>query len=617
MTTNRRRKLDTRELAASAGIPYTAALRASQAGLGILDDATPPADWRSLDHLPFVFAILRDRDEHGIGDELVVFDRAGNRVAEMTVPHVPTEQLLADYADAFAAMLVQGSPAHLQLENVVRLGRPDLLFHRLGYDPLSLSFWQQWSDGSYRCVGTASDYTHSVTVTPLDVEDGDLPRVRIVVTEHPDTVVLDHIHTGLTTKSATALRDSDQEKLRGYLDEYGYVTAGGYWTELPHGVLYRRANPGHLAERDWWRKAKVRLLRDVSCTSPGRVGEPPHVYRLGEVVEMHQSGYEGREVRRDNWWSSTDIDYANILDADAVETVEILEDRPPTWAEAALDAVAVTALLDQHHPGAAEAAAAWAAAGLLVTEDVDGLIIRTPAPERRKVGRIRRDYWHGNTHRKPYEAITNAEASMWASFPKLAALPLDPVAAAAPNQEQRDAVETVAPIAAETPTTAQPAPAGPGIEGEVIVHGYPPEGLVKLESPVGRELGPLPHHFKHSHTGFSWGYGGSGPADLARSVLIAVLGERARCAECDGTGRVVGHVEGREWRTVPFDPAQHRPDDAEVCLGCDKGISFPPGVRYQDFKAEYVALWPQEEEFEISAADVRAWIESATTAAQN
>lgn len=33
------------------------------------------------------------------------------------------------------------------------------------------------------------------------------------------------------------------------------------------------------------------------------------------------------------------------------------------------------------------------------------------------------------------------------------------------------------------------------------------------------EVRPLPHLVRHSPGGFSWGYGGSGPADLARSVL--------------------------------------------------------------------------------------------------
>lgn len=33
---------------------------------------------------------------------------------------------------------------------------------------------------------------------------------------------------------------------------------------------------------------------------------------------------------------------------------------------------------------------------------------------------------------------------------------------------------------------------------------------------------PLHHEVYHSPTGFEWGYLGSGPADLARSILLAV-----------------------------------------------------------------------------------------------
>lgn len=36
---------------------------------------------------------------------------------------------------------------------------------------------------------------------------------------------------------------------------------------------------------------------------------------------------------------------------------------------------------------------------------------------------------------------------------------------------------------------------------------------------------PLFHRMRHSPTGFEWGYGGSGPADLAFSILWDLLGE--------------------------------------------------------------------------------------------
>lgn len=43
---------------------------------------------------------------------------------------------------------------------------------------------------------------------------------------------------------------------------------------------------------------------------------------------------------------------------------------------------------------------------------------------------------------------------------------------------------------------------------------------------VADEKRPLEHLRKHSPDGFEWGYGGSGPADLARSIVGDVLGDR-------------------------------------------------------------------------------------------
>lgn len=44
-------------------------------------------------------------------------------------------------------------------------------------------------------------------------------------------------------------------------------------------------------------------------------------------------------------------------------------------------------------------------------------------------------------------------------------------------------------------------------------------------TPVNTRIGyPLEHHVRHSPDGFEWGYGGSGPADTARCILIDYLG---------------------------------------------------------------------------------------------
>jgi len=44
----------------------------------------------------------------------------------------------------------------------------------------------------------------------------------------------------------------------------------------------------------------------------------------------------------------------------------------------------------------------------------------------------------------------------------------------------------------------------------------------------GPVLRMLPHIVVHSPTGLNWGYGGSGPADLALSLLTDALGSRRR-----------------------------------------------------------------------------------------
>jgi hypothetical protein len=47
----------------------------------------------------------------------------------------------------------------------------------------------------------------------------------------------------------------------------------------------------------------------------------------------------------------------------------------------------------------------------------------------------------------------------------------------------------------------------------------PGDGVVARVLDEDSQLLPLPHQVHHSPTGFEMGYGGSGPADLARSIL--------------------------------------------------------------------------------------------------
>ena len=81
---------------------------------------------------------------------------------------------------------------------------------------------------------------------------------------------------------------------------------------------------------------------------------------------------------------------------------------------------------------------------------------------------------------------------------------------------------------------------------------------VKVTVKEGKEETLLRHHVYHSPTGFCWGYGGSGPADLARSILWDFLGEE------------------------------------------------PTPELYQDFKWDFVAKW--EAEWQITSAEIKKWI---------
>lgn len=106
---------------------------------------------------------------------------------------------------------------------------------------------------------------------------------------------------------------------------------------------------------------------------------------------------------------------------------------------------------------------------------------------------------------------------------------------------------------------------------------------------------------RHSPTGFSWGYGGSGPADLARSLLIAALGDKANCDTCAGTRRIAWAETELEPR--PFDLAVHPEGDAVKCFDCDDGYRRLP---YHAFKFHYVAAFGDE--WRMTRAEILDWL---------
>src|SRR6267378_1793164 len=59
-----------------------------------------------------------------------------------------------------------------------------------------------------------------------------------------------------------------------------------------------------------------------------------------------------------------------------------------------------------------------------------------------------------------------------------------------------------------------------------LYHGKRRKGLIQVKVTVnGRALKPRLDLWSHSPTGFEWGYGGSGPAQLALALLADHLGD--------------------------------------------------------------------------------------------
>jgi hypothetical protein len=105
---------------------------------------------------------------------------------------------------------------------------------------------------------------------------------------------------------------------------------------------------------------------------------------------------------------------------------------------------------------------------------------------------------------------------------------------------------------------------------------------------------PLRHVVKHSPSGFSWGYGGSGPADLALSILVDALGIEAQCVACHGTGKVLDPEE--------IEPSEH------PCWDCwGDGIAPAVTAAYQTFKEEAIAPRPMDVPWRITRAMVLEW----------
>jgi hypothetical protein len=97
------------------------------------------------------------------------------------------------------------------------------------------------------------------------------------------------------------------------------------------------------------------------------------------------------------------------------------------------------------------------------------------------------------------------------------------------------------------------------------------KGGFRVEVHSESNVAALPHVERHSPDGFNWGYGGSGPADLALSILAYATGE-------------------------------------------GEAMRDRPGL-YQDFKWQVVALLPMNNGWALPSALIDGWLAVQTVKA--
>jgi len=98
-----------------------------------------------------------------------------------------------------------------------------------------------------------------------------------------------------------------------------------------------------------------------------------------------------------------------------------------------------------------------------------------------------------------------------------------------------------------------------GAQEVKIYQGKRKKGVLQVKVTInGRALKPRLDLFSHSPTGFEWGYGGSGPAQLALALLADHLGddEAAIRLHQDFKRTVVAKLPHREWTLTSDQIAQ-------------------------------------------------------------
>lgn len=108
-------------------------------------------------------------------------------------------------------------------------------------------------------------------------------------------------------------------------------------------------------------------------------------------------------------------------------------------------------------------------------------------------------------------------------------------------------------------------------------------------------------HIKcHSPTGYECGYAGSGPADLALSVLAALIPAISEEEE-----QAQEELTGEDWDRAMADPTRWPTN-----VGPERTrVSYLAYRLHQQFKEDFIVRMPKEGGF-IAIADIQAWIDA-------
>lgn len=127
----------------------------------------------------------------------------------------------------------------------------------------------------------------------------------------------------------------------------------------------------------------------------------------------------------------------------------------------------------------------------------------------------------------------------------------------------------------------------------------------------------LPHIMVHS-AGLEWGYGGSGPHDLALSILADYLGEPpeqvvryatfgrlgVQCPTCRGEGFITEEID-RNNIGLPTNRTY-------ACQECEDGAIYPPVCKaveaHHMFVWNWVAHWHQDCDWELAQTEIEAFL---------